>query len=249
MKALHFAKPLEFRLETPAETLTQGESFSGTFQATNRGAEALDRLDLQVTLAYAEFKALKESPESAFAVQEHLELAADATLEPGGEFAAPWSLALASDCPITSKTGGLFLLYGEGWERPGRFGKLDLRVTLAPVVEAYLATLENVFSFVADSCRFDGAFTEVRLKPPSRYATLERLQLLIRYREEGMELVYQAKVKGFGRGRSGLTSKNVTLEQKLAPDQVLMGGNRPNRAFFKTSIESTLGELVPPILQ
>ncbi|MCH6544427.1 MAG: hypothetical protein IH796_00355 [Deltaproteobacteria bacterium] len=106
--------------------------------------------------------------------EEHLELAADATLEPGGEFAAPWSLALASDCPITSKTGGLFLLYGERWERPGRFGKLDLRVTLAPVVEAYLATLENVFSFVAASCRFDGAFTEVRLKPPSRYATLER---------------------------------------------------------------------------
>jgi hypothetical protein len=247
MKALYFAKPLEFRLETPAETLTQGESFAGEFVATNRGDAAQSDLDFSVALAYAEFKDVKDRPGSAFEVRDRRAIAEKKSLAPGESLRGNWEFTLPWDCPITSKSGALFLLYGTRLGEPGGFGMLDLRVNLAPVLETFIATVENQFQFEASSRRFTEGFTEVRLKPPESYPTLEKLELLLRYREgEGIDLVYKAKVKGMDREtRAGLKTRNVTVERKLPPDQAFVGGKLPNRSLFRTAFEEALGEIVP----
>jgi hypothetical protein len=247
MKALYFAKPLEFRLDTPAESLLQGETFTGDFHAVNRGDAAIGALDLSVALAYAEFKQVKGDPAGAFALHERRELGSGVTLEPGAAFHAPWRFTLPLDCPITSKSGALFLLYGS----PGAFGMLDLKVSLAPVLETFIATIENLFSFEATGRKYSQGFTEVRLKPPRSYPSLEKFQILMRYREpQGMELVYQARVKGFDReGKAGLKSRHLSLERTLPPEQALPGGKLPNRALFRQTFAETLAEIVPTFLQ
>ena len=251
MKALYFAKPLEFRLETPAETLVQGDTFSGQFQATNRGDAPVNGLDPVVALAYAEFAQVKRNPTGAFRVRERRDLGAGLTLKPGGTFQAGWEFALPSDCPVTSRSGALFLLYGNRLGEAGGFGMLDLKVSLAPVLETFISTVENLFSFEAAGRKYSDGYTEVRFKPPESFPSLEKLDLLMRYREpEGMELVYQATVKTFAReGKTGVKNRQVTIERTLTPDQALPGGKLPNRNLFRQSIEETLGEILPLFLQ
>jgi len=247
MKALYFAKPLEYRLETPAEALTQGERFSGEFHATNRGDLPSDARSFSVALAYADFRAVRDKPARAFDIRDRCELGSGISLQPGETFRGEWSFALPTDCPITSKTGALFLLYGSTPDEPGRFGMLDLNVALAPVLETFISTVENLFSFQATGRKHHDGYTEVRFKVPATYPSLEKLQILMRYREpEGMQLVYQAKVKGFDReGKSGLQSRPLNVERVLPPEQAFTGARLPNRNLFREAFQEALGTFVP----
>jgi hypothetical protein len=251
MKALYFSKPLEFRLETPAEALAQGETFAGEFHATNRGDAPLTALDFGVALAYAEFKDVKSRPATAFDIQDRRALAEGKSLKPGEGFRGNWEFTLPKDCPITSKSGALFLLYGNRIGEAGGFGMLDLNVNLAPVLETFIATIENQFQFEAAGRRHAEGYTLVSFKAPESYPTLEKLELLIRFRDEaGIELVYRAKVKAVDRGaKSGLKTRNVSLERTVPPDQAFLGGKLPNRGLFRTSFEEALGEIFPLALQ
>jgi hypothetical protein len=250
MKALYFSKPLEFRLETPAEALAQGETFAGEFQATNRGDSALPGLDFAVALAYAEFRDVKARPGKAFEMQGRRTLAEGQTLAPGESFHGRWEFTLPKDCPITSKSGALFLLYGNRIGEPGGFGMLDLNVNLAPVLETFIATIENQFQFEASGRRAAEGYTLVSFKAPENYPTLEKLELLIRFRDDvGIELIYRAKVKAMDRGKGGLKSRSVSLERSVPPGEAFLGGKLPNRALFRTSFEEALGEIFPLALQ
>ena len=251
MKALYFSKPLEFRLETPAEALAQGESFAGEFHATNRGDAPLPELDFVVALAYAEFKDVKARPAKAFEIRDTRTLAEGRSLAPGESFRGNWEFALAKDCPITSKSGALFLLYGNRIGEPGGFGMLDLNVNLSPVLETFIATIENQFQFEASGRRHTEGFTLVTFKAPENYPTLEKLDVLIRLREqEGIDLIYRAKVKAMDRAKGGLKSRDATVERNIPPDQAFLGSSKlPNRALFKTSFEEALGEIFPLALQ
>ena len=250
MKALFFAKPIEYRLETEAENLTQGESFSGGFTAVNRGGELLKGRTLTVALAYAEFKKLKENPAEAFEVMQRLTLAQSVALKPGKEAHKEWSIELPPDCPVTSTAGSLFLLYGGDVDAPGEYGMLDLRVGLEPALEAFIETVENHFSFMAGSPKYVDGYTETALKPPASYPTLERMLVLMRLRDEVLELVYHCKKKSFDRGATtGVGSKTIEIERTYPASQVLVGGKRPNRNLFRAEFQSVLEEIVPSILQ
>lgn len=250
MKALFFAKPVEFRLETGAETLVQGDTIEGSFAAVNRGSGALKDQPLSVGLAYAVFKEIKENPARAFEIIDTATLAESVSLEPDNEFTAPWRFDLAPECPVTTKTGSLFLLYGGRFDVPGAFGMLDLRVNLSPVLASLIATIENHFSFKAGSPKTIGGYTEIPFTPPASYARLERINVLMRIAGGGMELKYMAKVKVFQRGSAkGVKSKSVDLERAYPLHKVLIGGKHPNRAFFKSEVESVLTEIVPSLFQ
>ena len=248
MKALFFANPVEFRLETGAETLVQGDTIAGSFTAVNRGNGALNDQHLSVGLAYAVFKEIKDTPAGAFEIIDTANLAASASLNPDNEFTAPWRFDLADECPVTTKAGSLFLLYGGRFDAPGGFGMLDLRVNLSPVLATLIATIENHFSFKAGSPKTIGGFTEIPFTPPASYARLERFNVLMRISGDGMALKYKAKVKVFVRGSAkGVKLTSVDLERAYPLHKVLIGGKHPNRAFFKSEVQSVLTEIVPSL--
>ena len=188
MKGFFFAKPLEYRMETPAEELVQGQSFQGTLQVVNRGGTEEKPLVLEVGLAYGDLKRIKQNEPDAFNLLERHELAEGLTLAPNEEHKAEWEFALASDCPITSSVGCLFLLYGGNLDEPGRWSRIDLRVDLGPELQTFITTLENHFAFEAKSKHYQEGFTEVRFKPPSTYPTLEELSVLMRVRGHDPEI-------------------------------------------------------------
>ncbi len=250
MKALYYAKPVEYRLETAAETLVQGDTIAGSFAAVNRGSEALNGQPLSVALAYAVFKEIKENPARAFEIIDTATLAESVALKPESEFTATWRFDLAPECPVTTKTGSLFLLYGGRFDEPGSFGMLDLRVDLSPVLAALIATIENHFSFKAGPPKTIGGYTEVPFTPPASYARLERINVLMRIASGVMELQYKAKVKVFDRGAAkGVKSKAIDVQRAYPLHKVLIGGKHPNRPFFKSEVESALMEIVPSLFE
>ena len=247
MKGFFFAKPLEYRMETPAEELVQGQSFQGTLQVVNRGGTEEKPLVLEVGLAYGDLKRIKQNEPDAFNLLERHELAEGLTLAPNEEHKAEWEFALASDCPITSSVGCLFLLYGGNMDEPGRWSRIDLRVDLGPELQTFITTLENHFAFEAKSKHYQEGFTEVRFKPPSTYPTLEELSVLMRVREkEGMTLKFICTLKGLSRSRDRkLTRRKVEVERTLGKKEFLLPGGQPNRPHFRELFGAVLKEVVP----
>ncbi|MCZ6645422.1 MAG: sporulation protein [SAR324 cluster bacterium] len=247
MKGLFFAKPIEFRLETPADTLVQGEVMEGQITAVNRGQANEKGLRLQVGLAYGDFKAIKENEADALEIVERQNLGKKFSLKPGDEHRAEWRFQLPHDCPITSSEGSLFLLYGRELEESGARSKIDLRVQLTPVLETVISSIENHFAFAAKSRIHTNGFTEVSFKPPSSYPTLDEMTVLMRVREkEGMDLHFHCRTKTFNRAAGkGLKARTVKFEHNYPRNKYLIYNSQPNRALFRSVIEEVLAKATP----
>ncbi len=250
MKALHFAKPLEYRLETPAEELLQGQSFAGRLAVTNRGAEARSGLDVEIALAYGQFKSIKTRGARAFEIVRQHRLAEALQLAPGDSRSADWAFELARDCPITTSEGGLFLLYGSGLGTEEGWGRIDLQVRLHPVLETLITTIENQFHFEARTRRNSDGMVEVKFKPPPSYASLEEFYVRMRMLPEQLALVFRFKIKALARGGAkGVKQRTEDLERSLSPAEYLIGNTHPNRAALREVVASALGEALPTLAQ
>ncbi|MEE8395792.1 MAG: hypothetical protein V3S29_07030 [bacterium] len=248
MKGFFFSKPLEYRLETAAETLVQGEDFQGTLSVANRGGETLGRLALQLGLAYGNFKKIKANEADAYQPVLSQQVGKKFSLQAGAEHRAEWAIALPPDCPITSTEGALFLIYGGNLEQPGAWSKIDLRVGLATVLETFVTTMENHFAFAATTRKHDGGYTEVRFKPPTSYPTMEEMGVRMRLREkEGMELRFQCRLRKFDRNQPGaVTTAAAEWERSYPQKDYELYNGQPNRELYKTAIAEALAEIAPP---
>jgi sporulation-control protein spo0M len=247
MKGLFFARPIEYRVETPVDVLVQGDALQGTMIMANRGASREDGLRMVVGLAYGDFKKIKDGEPGGLELTEQAELGKGIALEPGAEHKAEWEFALASDCPITSKEGSLFLLYGGELDKETGRSKIDLQVRLSPVLESLVSGIENHFAFAAKSRTHAMGFTEVRFKPPASYPTLEEMAVLMRLREkEGMELLFRCRAKKFDRSAGkGVKIHTIEIERSYPREEYLIHNSQPNRPLFKTIVESVLAEATP----
>ena len=169
------------------------------------------------------------------------------SLKPGDNNSAEWEMQIPTDCPISSKEGSLFLLYGGNLDDKAARSKIDLQVRLAPVLETLISSIENHFAFAAKSRTHDNGFTEVKFKPPSSYPTLDELILLMRLdAKEAMELEFQCRSRSFDRrAGKGLKTKVVKITQKYTRKEYLLHNSQPNRELFKTAMETVLAKATP----
>jgi sporulation-control protein spo0M len=246
MKGLHFARPFEYRLETAQENILQGQAIAGTLTVVNRDATGQGPLDLEIALAYGEFKEVKGSGAQAFSFSERLVLARSLRIGPGQSHQASWQFKLALDCPVTSRYGSLFLLYGGDLSTPGGWGRIDLPVGLAPPLQVLVALIENSFAFIEKGRRHTEGYTELKLKPPASYAALEELLLAVRLNAEGLALRFRGKVKGLARGAAGgVRSRWVDHERVLPLEQVLVKEGQPDRQLLRSTFEDAIREITP----
>lgn len=246
MKGLHFARPFEYRLETAQENILQGQAIEGTLAVVNRDTAGQGPLDLEIALVYGEFKEIKEKGAQAFSFIERVTLAKDLRIGPGQTHQASWRFKLALDCPVTSRQGSLFLLYGSDLSTPGGWGRIDLPVDLAPPLQVLVGLVENSFAFIEKGRRHTEGFTELKLKPPASYAALEELLLSVRLNAEGLALRFRGKVKGLSRGTvGGVRWRWVDHERVLPLEQVLVKEGQPDRQLLRSAFEEAIKEITP----
>ncbi|MDH4120681.1 MAG: sporulation protein [Deltaproteobacteria bacterium] len=247
MKALFFARPIEYRLESSAENLLQGDSLQGTLTAANRGSEPLGPLTLGVALAFGQFKKVKDTGPGACKALEKIVAAEGVTLAPGQEHKAPWSLTLPPDSPVTGKNNGPFLLYGGDLSKVGDYGFIDLPVKPSLVPETFLTVVETRFSFEPRGMSWSGGFIQTTLKPSGAFPNLEELGLGLHPHAEGLDVVFTFKLKAFQRpGSKAPARKVVEIKRSLTQAECLLGQNLPNRNLFHAISKEVIDEALPP---
>ena len=173
------------------------------------------------------------------------------SLSAGGQQSYEWIFQLATDCPITDKHGGLYLLFG-GEDTLSEGGRLDLPVNLHPILQNFLQTFSTQFYFLEKYQKRKSEWTEVKLVPPDskEYPNLDFVLCLLRISKEQLEAQYLFKMSGLGRSgeKMTVTKKTRDLKQKIPPEKYLQPGGFPNRACFRENINEALNVARPDVM-
>ena len=251
MRSTFFQKPLQHQIEIDGENWDQGGKIKGKLIISNISSETIVVNASQVILAYGLKKSIKEGNGSRWEVLEKLVLTKNLSLSAGGQQSYEWIFQLATDCPITDKHGGLYLLFG-GEDTLSEGGRLDLPVNLHPILQNFLQTFSTQFYFLEKYQKRKSEWTEVKLVPPDskEYPNLDFVLCLLRISKEQLEAQYLFKMSGLGRSgeKMKVTKKTRDLKQKIPPEKYLQPGGFPNRACFRENINEALNVARPDVI-
>ena len=251
MRSTFFLQPLQHQIEIDGENWNQGEEIKGKLTIRNMSSETVVVNTSQVILAYGLKKSIKEGNESPWEVLEKQVMTQNISLPAGGEQSFEWIFQLATDCPITDKHGGLYLLFG-GEDTLSVGGKLDVPVNLHPILQNFLQTFTTQFFFLEKYQKRKSEWTEVKLVPPvsKEYPNLDFVRCLLRISQEHLEAHYLFKMRGLGRSgeKMTITKKNRELKQKIPSGNYLQPGGFPNRACFRENINEALNIARPEVI-
>ena len=251
MRSTFFQQPLQHQIEIDGENWEQGEEIKGKLIIRNMSSEKVVVNASQVILAYGLKKSIKEGNGSRWEVLEKLVLTKNLSLSAGGQQSYEWTFQLATDCPITDKHGGLYLLFG-GEDTLSEGGRLDLPVNLHPILQNFLQTFSTQFYFLEKYQKRKSEWTEVKLVPPDskEYPNLDFVLCLLRISKEQLESQYLFKMSGLGRSGEKMTVTKMTrdLKQKIPPEKYLQPGGFPNRACFRENINEALNVARPDVM-
>ena len=251
MRSTFFQQPFQHQIEIDGENWNQGEEIKGKLTIRNMSSETVVVNTSQVILAYGLKKSIKEGNESPWEVLEKQVMTQNISLPAGGEQSFEWIFQLATDCPITDKHGGLYMLFG-GEDPLSVGGKLDVPVNLHPILQNFLQTFTTQFFFLEKYQKRKSEWTEVKLIPPDsrEYPNMDYVLCFLRIHDEQLEAHYRFKMSGLGRTgeKMTVTKKNRELEQSIPPEKYLQPGGFPNRACFRENIDQALNIARPEVI-
>ena len=251
MRSVYIQQPLEYQIEVGGESWNQGEVVKGQIQIRNMSRITGAVKTFQIILAHGLKKAFKEGTMVPWEVLEKQVVAQDIALQAGSELTFGWNFDLSTDCQITDKLGGLYLLFG-GDEALTEGGRLNLQINLHPILQNYLQTFSTQFRFLEKYQKRNSEWTEVKLIPPDsrEYPNMDYVLCFLRIHDEQLEAHYRFKMSGLGRTveKMTVTKKNRELEQSIPPEKYLQPGGFPNRACFRENIDQALNIARPEVI-
>ncbi len=251
MRSVYFQQPLEHQIDVEGESWNQGEVVKGQIRIRNMSSKTVAVKTSQIILAHGLKKAFKEGTMVPWEVLEKQVVAQDIALQAGSELTFGWNFNLSTDCPITDKQGGLYLLFG-GDEALTEGGRLNLQINLHPILQNYLQTFTTQFRFLEKYQKRKSELTEVKLIPPDsrEYPNMDYVLCFLRIHDEQLEAHYRFKMSGLGRTgeKMTVTKKNRELEQSIPPEKYLQPGGFPNRACFRENIDQALNIARPEVI-
>jgi hypothetical protein len=242
MKGTFFNKPIEWNIETSAESWTQGSKIEGTLRVKNHGLDAIDLKDAGVGLAHADIKKVHAKSPGALKI-EVKNLFSEQSLLPGANLALPFSLEIPANAPVSDKKGSFFLTYGRNLE------ETHLQLNVGPrVLFAKLIGLMDTFQrFKLKDYKSVKQGVEYKLIPPTSrdMANIETLLMTFSMEQENLKLIFDFQVKKLD--TSGPTNKinkeNVRIEKILSPKEYSLGKDMINQDVLLKNFESVLGEV------
>ena len=251
MRSVYIQQPLEYQIDVEGESWNQGEVVKGQIRIRNMSSKTVAVKTSQIILAHGLKKAFKEGTMVPWEVLEKQVVAQDIALQAGSDLTFGWNFNLSTDCPITDKQGGLYLLFG-GDEALTEGGRLNLQINLHPILQNYLQTFTTQFRFLEKYQKRKSEWTEVKLIPPDsrEYPNMDYVLCFLRIHDEQLEAHYQFKMSGLGRTgeKMTVTKKNREIEQSIPQGKYLQPGGFPNRACFRENIDQALNIARPEVI-
>ena len=251
MRSVYIQQPLEYQIDVEGESWNQGEVVKGQIRIRNMSSKTVAVKTSQIILAHGLKKAFKEGTMVPWEVLGKQVAAQDIALQAGSELTFGWNFNLSTDCPITDKQGGLYLLFG-GDEALTEGGRLNLQINLHPILQNYLQTFTTQFRFLEKYQKRKSELTEVKLIPPDsrEYPNMDYVLCFLRIHDEQLEAHYRFKMSGLGRTgeKMTVTKKNREIEQSIPQGKYLQPGGFPNRACFRENIDQALNIARPEVI-
>jgi hypothetical protein len=251
MRSVYIQQPLEYQIDVEGESWNQGEVVKGQIRIRNMSSKTVAVKTSQIILAHGLKKVFKEGTMVPWEVLEKQVVAQDIALQAGSELTFGWNFNLSTDCPITDKQGGLYLLFG-GDEALTEGGRLNLQINLHPILQNYLQTFTTQFRFLEKYQKRKSEWTEVKLIPPDsrEYPNMDYVLCFLRIHDEQLEAHYRFKMSGLGRTgeKMTVTKKNREIEQSIPQGKYLQPGGFPNRACFRENIDQALNIARPEVI-
>jgi hypothetical protein len=240
MRGVLIQKPLEFRLEVPIESATQGDSVPCSVTVKNHGGEPVALSQLSLELALGNLKKVKAKADDAFEGLMQAELDRGSVLTPCGEASFSWTFTLERNAPISDKNQSPYLLYGNSDAR-GQLGQLPLTVKMHPHYKAIFDTCETVLSLINKGESWKGGYTSVKYKAPDlrKFSLVDEIVIGVRFVEDSLEVVYSFKIKKLEATATNLNFKKGKAEvvQTWTSQEYLFGGGFIRQEFIEKMLE------------
>lgn len=242
MKGTFFQKPFEFRSVINGESWHQGDTVNGTLEIKNHDSAAIALTDINVSLAYGDSKKVHQKENDAFSILTSIPVTTQQPLAPQGTEKLDWEFKLERNCPITDKSGSLYLLYGPKTTGVNT-GQLQLNVLPVAYILEFLKILQIEFKFVVRFMKSSKNYVDVKLVPPSSktFASMNHVNIQFRYKEDNLEIRYIFNVNEVN--KNGLAKVKREFEQSFAPNEYLLHNNRLNHEKMQQTIEDVLKRL------
>jgi len=247
MRGVSIQKPLEFRLEVPIETATQGDVIPCTVTVKSHGSGPIPLSQLSLQLALGNLKKVKAKSEDAFELIAAAQLDRSLIVAPGEQVSASWEFTLDRNAPIAEKSQTPFLLYGNA-ESSALLGQLPLAVNMHPHYRAVFDTCETVLSLINKGESWKDGYTCVKYKAPDlrKFSLVDEILISIRFVDESLELLYQFKVKKMEATSTSMNFKKGKVEvvQKWTAQEYLFGGGFIRQEFVEKMLEEAMSVVV-----
>ena len=195
MKGTIFKDGIEYGLFIDGESWAQGDKVNGQLKLKNHGEKSLNISNVKVGLALGKFKKIKSKDSKAFEIVNQKTFDEGAKLPAKGEAELDWEFGLSQNCPITDKTGSLYVLYGAN-EDDLENGHLQLNVIPKNVFLQYFDIFEKFFRFKVKDYKSKRDAIEAKLVPPKskEFSNLIGLNIVIKEVNEKMIIIEKKKV-------------------------------------------------------
>ena len=243
MRGVSIQKPLEFRLEVPIETATQGDVVPCAMSVKNQGSEPVTLFEFTLQLALGNLKKVKAKGDDAFELLDRAELNRSLTVAPGEQLSVSWDFKLNKNSPLSDKNQTPYLLYGNG-ESSALLGQLPLTVKMHPHYRAVFDTCETVLSLINKGETWKDGFTTVKYKAPDlrKFSLVDEILVSVRFVENSLEVIYQFKVKKLEATATSMNFKKGKAEvaQTWTAEEYLFGGGFVRQEFVEKMLEEAM---------
>jgi hypothetical protein len=243
MRGVTIQNQLEFRLESPIDSATQGELVPCSLTIKNHGSEPVPLNHLSMCLALGNLKKVKAKGDDAFELLVQANVDRSSVLAPGSQSVMSWEFALDRNAPISDKGQSPYLLYGNG-ESSALLGQLPLTVKMHPHYRAIFDTCETVLSLINKGETWKDGFTTVKYKAPDlrKFSLVDEILVSVRFVEDSLEVVYQFKVKKLEATATSMNFKKGKAEvaQTWTAEEYLFGGGFVRQEFVEKMLEEAM---------
>jgi hypothetical protein len=243
MRGVSIQKPLEFRLEVPIETATQGDVVPCAMSVKNQGSEPVTLFEFTLQLALGNLKKAKAKGDDAFELLDRAELDRSLTVAPGEQLSVSWDFKLNKNSPLSDKNQTPYLLYGNG-ESSALLGQLPLTVKMHPHYRAIFDTCETVLSLINKGETWKDGFTTVKYKAPDlrKFSLVDEILISVRFVQDSLEVIYQFKVKKLEATATSMNFKKGKAEvaQTWTSEEYLFGGGFVRQEFVEKMLEEAM---------
>lgn len=242
MKGVFIQSGFEVRLDVHKDAIRQGDILPCTLSVKNRNPSPREIPGLRLELAAGVAKKVKEKSKEAFETVAVGSNPGPSMLAQNEERKLEHTFPLDINCPITDKTGALYILYGLADSET--LGELMLTVEPHTYIEQILGILQSSFQFILKGVKASHGTVQAKLTPPSakRFSMVDDLYLSFRFDGEILELRFLFKVKKFAGTGVKVSFKKGEEEviERLEPSAYLLTSTHVNHQYIEDRVEEAV---------